>query len=94
MPFASSHSLLPAFFFRDYRSSDYLPEVGLVIAGGGQQQKSAEISRDNGVTFEPLPNLPRTSPESCLVIVDNTAFQTGGSWGKTPTSNPIGVCCL
>jgi len=63
------------------RGWDYVPAVGLVMVGGTRSNK-AEISRDNGVTFEPLPNYPMSLSGTCLVITDNTAFVTGGRDGS------------
>ena len=71
-------------FDRSYRSHDFHPEVGLVIAGGnnGTVMDRVEISQvgdELGAAFEELAPLPKQLTASCLVILDErTVFVAGG----------------
>ena len=63
---------------------DYNPEVGLIVAGGGDPKSvNLNISRDNGLTVETLTQIPygcgKYISAGCLVIVnETTVFVAGG----------------
>ena len=79
-----SLTLIRIYFDRSYRSHDFNPEVGLVIAGGnnGTVMDRVEISPvgdELGAAFEELAPLPEQLTASCLVILDKrTVFVAGG----------------
>ena len=45
------------FHFSAWRAWDFKPSVGLIIAGGANNQFGVELSTDYGVSFQPLPLL-------------------------------------
>ena len=65
---------------------DFVPEFGLVMAGGRKEisktWKNVEISEDFGASFTELKELPQELAYACLVIADETIFVAGGQRGK------------
>ena len=67
------------FHFSSWRAWDFKPSVGLIIAGGAANQFGAEISKDYGVSFQPLPLLDKAVFAGCIVIVNSSqTFFFGG----------------
>ena len=77
-------TIIRIYFDRSYRSHDFHPEVGLVIAGGnnGTVMDRVEISpvgNELGAAFEELAPLPKQLTASCLAILsESTVFVAGG----------------
>ena len=68
-----------SFHFSSWRAWDFKPSVGLIIAGGAANQFGAEISKDYGVSFQPLPLLDKAVFAGCIVIVNSSqTFFFGG----------------
>ena len=65
---------------------DFVPEFGLVMAGGREEQSKTwnqvEISEDFGTTFTELKELQDRLAYACLVIADETIFVAGGQRSK------------
>ena len=67
------------FHFSAWRAWDFKPSVGLIIAGGANNQFGVELSADYGVSFQPLPLLNKAVFAACIVIVNSSqAFHFGG----------------
>lgn len=75
-----------------HMAHDYTPGVGLIVSGGnfdggrGKHINSTYQSKDGGVTFNKLPDLPGWKPEAgCVVIVsDDEMFRLGGRYKNLP----------
>ena len=65
---------------------DFVPDFGLVMAGGREEQSrtwvGVEISEDFGASFTELKELENRLAYACLVIADETIFVAGGQRGK------------
>ena len=71
-------------FSRSYRSFDFNPQVGLILAGGFYGDfnviDNMEISFDYASSFQDFGRLPKGIAGACLRIVDqDTIFVTGGN---------------
>ena len=70
---------------REWRASDYSPDVGFVIAGGFDgtaNMDKVEWSADLGASFEAAEPLPKPVNGACLVIVGHRVFVIGGYDGE------------
>ena len=86
------------FFFvvnRGYRASDYQPEVGLFLAGGGggsDWTNTLEMSTDNAQTFQNLTDVNYSQFRGilgvCLVIADNNTVVVIGGRSRSRLSMP------
>ena len=59
---------------RNLSGYDYNPTFGLVIAGGGKPELNTTEASHDGVTFEPLPDMPRPGRHFCLLSLDPTSL--------------------